>query len=289
MPHLSRARLAAGGGLVALALAVGAGVTALELTAGPRSAAVAPARADPVAAAPVPAVTARRIPVARPAPAGLPKIDYWGAADGFPQDRATSATAAVRDGLRPRHKLAVYDAPGGRPRAFLPRWISGMPVVVPIVERHDGWVAVLLPTLNRRIGWLPAAGWEPYPLRDQLIVDLSEHRLTWLRDGVRRGRWPVATGAARTPTPQGRTFVLGRTGTKGAAYAGLDALVLGAVPEDRAALAPSLRAGHTALHGWYDPSAFGHAISNGCVRMSPDAMRTLLKAVTPGTVVHVAR
>jgi hypothetical protein len=50
-------------------------------------------------------------------------------------------------------------APGGRPRAWLPRSISGLPITVPIVERRPGWVAVLLPSINRRVGWLTTAGW----------------------------------------------------------------------------------------------------------------------------------
>jgi hypothetical protein len=193
----------------------------------------------------------------------------------------------VTEGLHPQRKLAVYDAPGGRPRAFLPRTISGLPVVAPIVTRRPGWVAVLLPSANRRIGWLPATGWSPLRLRDQLVLRRRTHELTWLRDGHRRARWTVAVGTERTPTPLGRTFVLGRTGTHGAVYAGLDALVLAAVPEDRQALAPALRGAHTGIHGWHRASAFGRSVSNGCVRVPPDAQRTLLAHLGPGTTLHV--
>jgi lipoprotein-anchoring transpeptidase ErfK/SrfK len=229
------------------------------------------------------------IPVAKAPPAGLPKITYFHAPAGLPADLLAGSTAAVTSGLRPERTLTVYDAPGGRPRAFLHPAISGLPVVVPIVARRPGWVAVLLPSVNRRIGWLPAPGWSAHPLRDQLLVSLTSHRLTWLRDGRSQRAWTVAVGSRRTPTPYGRTFVLGRTGTRGPVYAGLDALVLGAVPEQRGNLAPGLRDGHTGIHGWTRTWAFGRSVSNGCVRIPAEAQRTLLRHVAPGTIVHVGR
>ncbi|XVV14797.1 L,D-transpeptidase [Actinoplanes sp. CA-131856] len=251
-----------------------------------------------------PTVPPRAAPVAeaRPAPRDLPTIDYWGAPGGFPEDAAPESVAPLSEGLRPLRKLAVYDAPGGRPRAFLPRSFSGLTVTVPIVERRPGWAGVLLPSLNRRVGWIPekvpergreagthkrAAAWEVLPLRDRLVLHRRGHRLVWLRDGRPAGEWEVAIGAARTPTPLGRTFVLGRTITVGGVYAGLDALVLGAVPDHPEALAPALRDGHTAIHAWSRRSAFGRSVSNGCVRLPADAQRVLLRQIGPGTPVHV--
>jgi lipoprotein-anchoring transpeptidase ErfK/SrfK len=234
-----------------------------------------------------PAPAVEPVPVAVAAPKGLPKIDYFGVPDGFPADPDASSPARIAEALHPERKLAVYDAPGGKPRAFLPRRISGLDVVVPIVAKRAGWVAVLLPSVDRRVGWLPGAGWSLRAIRDQLLVDLRAHRLTWLRDGRAQHSWTVATGAAATPTPYGRTFVLGRTGTHGSVYAGLDALVLGAVPEKRHNLAPGLRDGHTGIHAWVHTKAFGHSVSNGCIRMPAAAQRTLLHHLGAGTTVHV--
>ncbi len=240
-----------------------------------------------VPAAVVAAPTVEPVPKAGPAPAGLPKISYWHAARGFPPDPAPHSLETVAEGLRPHGKVAVYDAPGGTARAFLPRTISGLPVTAPVVSRRPGWLAVLIPSINRRIGWVPVSAGTVHPLRDQLIVDRGERRLTWLHNGKPRGDWEVAVGSARTPTPLGRTFVMGRTITQGNVYAGLDALVLGAIPDDRDALSASLRNGHTAIHAWSDESAFGRAISNGCIRMPPDAQRTLLRHIPEGVVLTV--
>jgi hypothetical protein len=244
----------------------------------------------PVAARPSPSAAPRTpeptLPAAK-APPGLPVIDYWTAPRGFPADPAALSTAALTRGLHPTRSIAVYDAPGGRPRARLEPEISGMPLVLPIAERRSGWVAVLLPTINRRIGWLPPTGWAARPLRDHLILQRSKHRLIWRRDGVRQGAWTVATGTAATPTPPGRSFVLGRTPTSGTVYAGLDALALSSVPDNRRSLPAGLRTAHTGIHGWYSANAFGRSTSNGCIRMPRAAQRTLLKHIGHGTLVTV--
>jgi hypothetical protein len=223
------------------------------------------------------------IPAAAPAPAGLPVIDYLKGPRGLPAESGRLTDI----GLHPTGRVVVYDAPGGRPRAVLPPAIDGLPVVLPVVSRRSGWVAALMPSVNRRMGWLPPYGWSAVALRDRLVVRRRAHELTWFRDGVRQGSWTVATGAAATPTPLGQTFVLGTTRTRGSAYGGLNALVLGSVPEDRHAVAWSLRGAHTGVHGWHDQGAFGRSVSNGCIRMPAAGQRRLLRHIAPGTPVTV--
>lgn len=240
-----------------------------------------------MSAAPPSSAPPRKLTVRKP-PGDLPVISYYKVPGGFPADQASASTTPLTEGVRPDGKVAVYDAPGGEPRAFLPAAISGVDVTVPVVGRDQGWTAVLLPSVDRTIGWLaPGRNFSLTELHDQLVLKRADHELTWLRDGVRKESWTVATGAEATPTPLGRTFVLGRTRTDGEEYAGLDALVLGAVPEQKEALAPGLRDGHTAIHGWYKPSVFGHAVSNGCIRMPKAAQQTLLQEIPSGTEVNV--
>jgi hypothetical protein len=241
---------------------------------------------SPSVSASVPASPAP-IPSAASAPAGLPVLNYWNAPPGFPADTDELSTVAATEGVHTSTKRAVYDAPGGKARAFLPPDISGVRLTVPIVERQPGWVAVLLPSINRRVGWLPTGGWASETLHDQLILHRKTHQLTWLLDGVRQQSWTAATGTAATPTPLGRTFVLGPTPTSGAVYAGVDALVLGAVPDHPEALSAGLRNGHTAIHGWYSSAVFGHSVSNGCIRLPKAAQQILLKNIASGTELTV--
>ncbi|MDT5031452.1 MAG: hypothetical protein QOC94_1623 [Actinoplanes sp.] len=266
--------------LLVLTLAVAAGV------AYPGDRPPIAASAPRAAAAPS-ATTHTPVPAAAPAPHGLPVVDYAGAPPGLPDDPDPRSTVAVTEGVHPASRRVLYDAPGGVPRAYLPPFINGVPVTVPIVARRPGWVAVLVPSVNRRMGWLTTTGWTLRSLPDQLVVRLRAHELTWLRDGVRRTSWTVATGSPATPTPVGRTFVLGRAPGAGAAYGGLDVLALGSVPENRDSLPASLRGAHTGIHSWYSTSSFGRSVSNGCIRVPRDGQRTLLDHLTPGTTLTV--
>jgi lipoprotein-anchoring transpeptidase ErfK/SrfK len=274
---------------VTAAVGIGALVAAVSLARGSEPGPDRALFAQPgvSASASVSASPPATVPAAAKPPAGLPVIAYAKGPRGLPADPEPRSVVPITEALRPEKRTALYDAPGGRPRAYLPPRISGLPVVVPIVARDSGWVAVLVPAANRVVGWVPQAGWDPEPLRDQLVVSLAERRLTWLREGEEQERWTVAIGSERTPTPLGRTFVLGRTGTSGPVYGGLDALVLGSVPDEPEKLAASLQGAHTGIHAWTNSSAFGKEVSNGCVRTPPAGMRELLAQVDPGTPVVV--
>jgi len=226
------------------------------------------------------------VPPAAAAAAGLPTITYTAAATGFPADPEQTSTTALTEGLQVATKVPVYDAPGGQARAYLTRQISGVDLIMPVVQRRDGWAAVLLPSVNRSIGWLPPGNWTTTALRDQIVVHRGAFTLTWIRDGVTQQTWTVTVGAAATPTPLGRTFVIGRSSLPSKVYAGLDVLALGAVPDDKNAVASGLADAHTGIHAWYR-NDFGVRKSNGCVRMPPAAQKALLDAVTSGTSVVV--
>ncbi|MEV4508955.1 L,D-transpeptidase [Dactylosporangium sp. NPDC049525] len=276
--------------LTALAVCLTGGATACGKTSKPRATAqpttaATTAAPSPSAEAPSSAAPETTAPAAA-APAGIPTITYTRAASGFPADPEQSSTVPLTEALHPTAKLAAYDAPGGTARAYLTPEISGVQLVMPIVARRAGWVAVLLPTVNRSVGWLPAGAWTTVPLRDQLVVRRGAFTLTWVRDGVTQQTWTVTVGAAATQTPLGRTFVLGRSSLPSKVYAGLDVLALGAVPDDKSAVAEGLADAHTGIHAWYR-NEFGFRRSNGCVRMPPAAQKILLDAIPSGTSVVV--
>lgn len=235
---------------------------------------------------PSPSPTPSAIPVP-PAPAKLPVLDYFKRPPkGFPADAEPESTVPITQALRPTRKLALYDEPGGKALAYAAPTISGVPLIMPIVSEEQGWRSVLLPSVNRTVGWAPPIGWQAVELHDQLVVHRRTHQLVWWRDGQVLGKWTVALGASRTPTPRGRTFVLARTTANGSVYAGVDVLALGSVPERPNAVAAGLSNAHTGIHAWHDPSVFGKNISNGCVRV-PKAAQLKLVRVAPGTGVLV--
>ncbi|WFE52425.1 L,D-transpeptidase [Micromonospora sp. WMMD1155] len=223
------------------------------------------------------------IPPAAPAPAGLPVVDYDPAPGGFPADPATMDTTPLTEGAHPTKRIAAYDAPGGRPRAFLEPTIRGVELTMPIADRHAGWTAVLLPSANRRLAWLPPGGFDTVPLRDQIVVERAVHRLTWYRAGKAVRSWEVSLGQAGQETPLGRTFILGRTPPPESVYGGVDIYALGSVPDDPESVPAGLRGAHIGVHTWHNDDELGENTTNGCIRLTRSGQRELLAEVRPGS------
>jgi lipoprotein-anchoring transpeptidase ErfK/SrfK len=177
----------------------------------------------------------------------------------------------------------VYAAPGRRPFAKVTPEQMG-DTWLPVIGRRGKWTQVLLPSRpNGSTGWLRSAQLEerrtPYLIR----VHVGSRRLELLRVGALVGSWSVAVGAPDTPTPVGRTFLLGSIVDAGQSYSPL-ILPLGSHSDslDTYGGGP----GTVALHGWPDASVFGSAVSHGCVRVPADALDQL-RQVPLGTLVIV--
>jgi hypothetical protein len=244
--------------------------------------------APPERPATTPSASAEAVPTPAPAPANLPVVSYDPAPAGFPDDPGAMSTDRAREGLRPTGLVAAYDAPGGRPRAFLAPTLAGVELTVPIVQRRPGWVAVMLPSSNRRLAWVPAdAAWTAVPLRDQLVVYRGNHTMQWYRDDKLVRSWRVSLGVRATPTPLGRTFILGRSSLPGAVYANTDVFALGSIPEDPSALPTALRGAHIGIHTWHNDNTIGQNSTDGCVRLTKSGQELLLAELVPGTPVVV--
>ncbi|MGY0231621.1 L,D-transpeptidase family protein [Longispora urticae] len=280
IPLRSRRLWIAATAVAALVGVVGA-VVYLVPDRAPRTAVVSPTTAAPTSA---PAST----PAAVPPPAGLPVIDYSPAPTGFPADPEPAGRTRTAEGLHARTNTPLYDAPGGRPLAYLAPTILGVQVTVPIVARRAGWVAVLLPSSNRTIGWTPPDGdWDVTPLRDQLVVHKGSHTMEWYRDDALMKSWPVTLGTRVTPTPLGRTFVLGRSKLPGEVYADTDVFALGMIPDDPEAVPAGLRGAHIGIHTWYNDHSLGKDDTDGCVRLTKSGQQLLLEEIRPGTSVVI--
>ena len=192
---------------------------------------------------------------------------------------------AGTDGLvvHPRTEAALYSAPDAAafakvgPSQFGPTWL-------PVVEQSDGWVRVLLPSKpNRSTGWLQDADLDhassPYLIR----VHTGSRTLELFLNGKSLGEWKAGVGAKKTPTPPGRTFLLGSI-IDNKRSASPIVLPLGAH-------SPTLDTfgggpGTVAIHGWPRPDVFGAAVSAGCVRVPKTALAHLQK-VPLGTLVLI--
>lgn len=147
------------------------------------------------------------------------------------------------------------------------------------MQSQPGWDRVLLPTRpNRSTGWIYRGGgglrtaYSPY----RVEINLAAYRLTILDAGRSLGSWPVAEGAAGTPTPTGRTFLLALLAPPHPTYSPL-ILPLGAHSGTLTNFGGG--PGTVGLHGWPDP---GRVRPPGQPRLRPGPRRRTARTV-PGS------
>ncbi|MEU8321299.1 L,D-transpeptidase [Nonomuraea sp. NPDC048881] len=239
--------------------------------------------AAPVAATP----PIRPVPVSAAQIARLPRATTFTRLRGAPKD---SDSLDQGDGrvTHPTKPQIVYGHPGGPPLAILPTTEMGSATWVPVVQTQPGWVRVLLPSRpNKATGWIYSDGgglqnaYSPY----RVEIELSARRLTLFEAGHRLRSWKVAVGAAATPTPTGRTFLMAVLSPPKLTYTPL-ILPLGmhSTSLDSFDGGPST----IALHGWPDKSVFGRDISHGCVRVPATALRVLSRIPLGSSVLITA-
>jgi lipoprotein-anchoring transpeptidase ErfK/SrfK len=100
------------------------------------------------------------------------------------------------------------------------------------------------------------------------------------------GTWTVAVGSRATPTPTGRTFLLALLAPRHPTYSPL-ILPLGSHSNTLTTFGGG--PGTVGLHGWPNPSVFGHAISHGCVRVPASGLRALSRVPLGSLVLVTAR
>jgi lipoprotein-anchoring transpeptidase ErfK/SrfK len=204
------------------------------------------------------------------------------------QDPFTVTSGLVVHPLEPQ---VLYAAPGKQPVAVLPATELGSPTWVPVVQISPGWDRVLLPSRpNHATGWIFTGGTEGSRLEIRrsaylIRIQVGARELS-VDDGAgSRGTWTVAVGAAGTPTPVGRTFLLALLAPPHPTYS---SLILPLGLHSNAFSTFGGGPGTVGLHGWPDPSVFGHAVSNGCVRVPAGALH-VLSGIPLGTLVLITR
>jgi L,D-transpeptidase catalytic domain len=239
--------------------------------------------APPPSSAPVPPARLSAAQIAR-----LPRATTFGRLPGEPRDLDPPAPSPGVV-LHPTATRVVYARPGGPPVAALPSTELGSPTWVPVVRSQPGWDRVLLPTRpNGSAAWVYLGGGGLQAASDayQIEVNLAERRLSLTDGGRTLGSWAVAVGAADTPTPTGRTFLLSSAAPVHPTFSPL-ILPLGLHSDALASFDGG--PGTVALHGWPDPAVFGHPVSHGCVRVPATALRALSRVPIGSLVTIIGR
>jgi lipoprotein-anchoring transpeptidase ErfK/SrfK len=144
-------------------------------------------------------------------------------------------------------------------------------------DQYQGWLHVFLPARpNSSTGWIKATDVAvSQPLAYEVKVNLAEHKITLLHNGVVQFEAPAATGTDENPTPTGTFFFtdpLDLSTDPGSAY-GVFAIGLSGHSNTLTEFAGS--DGQIAIHGTNDPSTIGTSVSHGCVRVNNDVILKL--------------
>jgi lipoprotein-anchoring transpeptidase ErfK/SrfK len=149
------------------------------------------------------------------------------------------------------------------------------------------WLRILLPIRpNEATGWVRAADVELRPVRDRIVVDLSERSLRHFHDTELEHRFEVGIGAPQWPTATGTFYIWAHvpqaspTGPYGVFALGLSGFseVLTDWPDG----------GRMAIHGTSVAADKGQMVSHGCVRVFNPEMKDLTR-VPLGTPVLIRR
>jgi lipoprotein-anchoring transpeptidase ErfK/SrfK len=195
-------------------------------------------------------------------------------------------------GVAPNGAIA-YDAPDGRLLSrFGPKNVNDYPTlfgVVGVIDARDCtplWYRVQLPIKpNGVTGYMQASSLALLSVTSRIEVDISARKLTLFDGGKVRLTAAVAVGSPATPTPTGRYYVNQRliptdpSGPFGPAAIGISAF--------SNVLTGWAQGGPIAIHGTNAPWSIGRAVSNGCIRLPNDTLRTVFKAAIAGTPVII--
>jgi hypothetical protein len=259
---------------VGLALGAAAGAAALAATGDDPGAPAARRAAGTGAAQPLPAAPRPALKI--PAPTALREDP--GAAEWAPVRRAVVARARPAADGRPVARVSTRTPEG---TANLVRVLG---------RRTDGagrvWVRVALAVLpNGTSGWVPRRAVGALEVvRERVVVDLRDLRLTLYRSGRPVLRAPVAVGARRWPTPRGTFYVRNRLERYASPAYGPLAFGTSARSET---LTDWPAGGFVGIHGTDRPDLIPGRVSHGCIRMrNPDILR-LARLMPVGTPVVI--
>ena len=248
----------------------------LAACAGARGEAI-DAAASPIAAGPT---------VTDVAPLGSPNVETRAQWDGFAASVTEEPTLAAY-ALGP---IEVFESPNAPdPLLTLDRTtILGTVTVLGVVDRPgDGWLEVMLPVRpNGSTGWVREGGVSLYVVDGEIVIDLSDRKLSYRVDGIEVLETEVGIGSKHNRTPVGHFFVTDNV-TLANPNSPWGPHALGISARSETITAYNGGDGIIGIHGTNNPGSIGGEISLGCVRLPNDMITTLHEMVPLGTRVLV--
>jgi hypothetical protein len=217
-------------------------------------------------------------------PSDLPVVTIYGTVTAAPRDQYIH-DVPLPQRLHPLRAVTAHRSPGGDPVATVPSHVfNNEPLWMPIIEARHGWALVLLPCRpDGTAGWIHLTDSVVVAIHHVHIeVDTRAHTVTLVNNGDRR-TWPAGVGKPSSPTPRGRTFVLGTV------ECGPGLVQRGIALAAHAPTHLAYRAGlsEIGMHTWPTAKMFGRAGGDGSVCIPAEAM-TVIEATAPaGTPVLI--
>jgi len=185
--------------------------------------------------------------------------------------------------------VAVFDtATATTPSKSLPSpQPSGSPLVFLVQGGEGSRVQVLLPIRpNGSTGWIERSDVTLSQHDYRILVALGAHTITVLKGGATFLQEPIGVGTKDTPTPGGTYYTkelyklpnaTGPYGPFAYALSGYSDVLTDFAGGD----------GVLGIHGTNDPSAIGHDVSHGCIRMSNAGITKLAQTLPLGVPVEI--
>ena len=252
----------------------------------------------PAASAPSPSVSASRTPSPAPAPtptpvghpvntasydvSTLPQVNVFAVVPALLVDDAPLAAPTDERALPVGTGAPVWSDPAGEPVAHLPREFSFDGTTVPVIEKQEHWIKVLL--MGRQampsqgnpaqvVGWLRTQDVEITSETTSVVVSISARTVDIVSGGVpERVASDFAWGTDATPTPVGRTYIMTTRVVPEYGYTRGHPIVYLAVQSPTLDGFGGADVAVTAFH--YHDERSG-PVSNGCIRLAPEAIDRL--------------
>lgn len=212
----------------------------------------------------------------------LPPVTVFTVLSALPVDDQPFGSFTGEQAISLGAGAPVFADPAGEPVAYLPREFAFDGTTVPVVEKQDHWVHVLLtgrqavPSLGNPAqvtGWLRMQDVELAPATVVVEVSLSSRTIDIVRDGVpERIAVDFGWGTGATPTPAGRAFIMTERAVPEFTYTRGHPIVYLSVQSPTLDGFGGADVAVTAFH--YHDQRSG-AISNGCIRVDSSAIEQL--------------
>ena len=164
---------------------------------------------------------------------------------------------------------------------------SGSPLVFLVQGEEGPRLHVLLPTRpNGSTGWIERADVNLSQHDYRIVVALGTHQITVYKGDAVFLQEPIGVGTKDTPTPGGLYYTKelykppnpnGPYGPYAYALSGYSDVLTDFAGGD----------GVLGIHGTNDPSAIGHDVSHGCIRMSNPGITRLAQTLPLGVPVEI--